>query len=140
MRGFLIAAAMIAATGATMIMTAETALAAAGDEPIPPEAWRELTTGKTIYYYKDGKLFGREYYVNDEGEVVFRFPNGVCAEGRWAFAEGKYCFAFGSQLHCFQHVKRGSEIVVIGDEDGEEQTVERIVEAEPLSCAKAIES
>ncbi|MEX2520237.1 MAG: hypothetical protein WD969_13005 [Paracoccaceae bacterium] len=132
MRVFLIAAAMALAAGA--------AVAASEDKPIPPEAWRELTTGKTVHYYKDGQPFGREYYINDEGEVVFRFPNGDCAEGRWAFAEGKYCFAFGNQLHCFHHVKRGSEIVVIGDADGEEQTVEQIEEGEPLSCSKAVDS
>lgn len=116
------------------------AMADSGDEPIPPEAWRALTTGKTVYYYKDGELFGREYYVNEEGDVVFRFPGGQCAEGRWAYAEGRYCFAFGAEMYCFQHVKRGDDIVVIGEDDGEEQTVERIVEKEPLSCAFALDS
>lgn len=125
---------------ALAIFAGGAAAAGAEDEPITPEAWRELTTGKTVYYYKDGALFGREYYVNEKGDVVFRFPNGVCAEGRWAYADQKYCFAFGAEVYCFQHVKRGNEIVIIGEEDGEEQTVERIVEKEPLSCDFALDS
>lgn len=122
------------------LILAAGAAAAGADEPIPPDAWKALTTGKTLYYYKDGALYGREYYANDEGDVIFRFPNGACAEGRWAFADGQYCFAFAGELHCFRHVKRGSEIVVIGEADGEEQTVERIVEREPLSCGQALDS
>lgn len=136
MRRFRIIASSLIAAG----LLAAGAAHSGADEPIPPEAWRALTTGKTLYYYKDGELFGREYYMNDKGDVIFRFPNGACAEGRWAFAEEKYCFAFAGELHCFRHVKRGDAIVVIGEEDGEEQTVERIVEKEPLSCSEAVES
>lgn len=113
---------------------------AASDEPIGPDEWRALTTGKTLYYHKDGELYGREYYKNEEGDVVFRFPNGQCAEGRWAFAEEKYCFAFGGQLHCFIHILRDGEIVVISLDDGSEQTVEQIAENEPLSCAQGVDS
>lgn len=112
--------------------------AASKDEIIGPDAWRELSVGKTLYYYKDGELYGKEYYVNPEGDVVFRFPNGVCAEGRWAFADDKYCFLFDGQLHCFWHVMRDGEIVVIGEADGEEQTVEKIVDDEPLGCGASI--
>ncbi|MFV0473535.1 MAG: hypothetical protein ACK5MQ_04935 [Pikeienuella sp.] len=114
--------------------------AASADEPIGADAWRALTAGKTLYYYKDGELYGREYYPNDKGDVVFRFPNGFCSKGRWAFAEGKFCFAFEGELHCFEHVKRGDEIVVISDPEGDEQTVERIVDREPLSCDAALSS
>ncbi|MEM7270984.1 MAG: hypothetical protein AAF401_17225 [Pseudomonadota bacterium] len=113
--------------------------AAAKDAQIGPDAWRALTDGKTVYYFKDGRLYGREYYAPG-GDVVFRFPNGICAEGRWAFAEEKYCYAYAGQLHCFAHVMRDGEIVIIGDADGEEQVVEKIVESEPLSCSEAIDS
>ena len=114
--------------------------AAAADKPIPPDDWRKMTLGKTLHYFKDGEPYGREYYMNPQGDVVFRFPNGVCAEGRWAYAEGKYCFAFGQELFCFHHVMRGDKIVVIGEEDGDEQTIESISDHEPLSCAKEVSS
>ena len=124
----------------SVLLLAAATSATAKDAMIGPDAWRELSTGKTLYYFKDGELYGKEYYINDEGEVVFRFPNGVCAEGRWAYDDGKYCFAFeGSPvLHCFWHVMRDGQIVVIGEADGEEQTVEQIEDNEPLGCGSAI--
>jgi hypothetical protein len=110
----------------------------AADALIGPDAWRELSTGKTLYYFKDGELYGKEHYLDDEGNVVFQFPEGQCAEGKWAYAEDKYCFAFGGQLHCFWHVMRDGKIVVIGEADGEEQTVEKIVDSEVLGCGSEI--
>ena len=111
----------------------------AGDAMIEPDAWREMTSGKTLYYFKEGELYGKEYYGPD-GDVTFRFPSGQCAEGRWAHADGKYCFAFDgdTRLHCFWHVMREDKIVVIGEADGEEQTVERIEDGEPMGCGSAI--
>ena len=111
----------------------------AADAMIEPDAWREMTTGKTLYYFKDGELYGKEYYGLN-GDVIFRFPAGQCVEGRWAHADGKYCFAFDgdSNLHCFWHVMRDDKIVVIGEADGEEQTVETIEENAPLGCGSAI--
>lgn len=125
-----------------MILTAfcAGAVSAGADEPIPPEDWRAMTTGKTLHYYKDGELFGREYYRNEKDEVVFRFPNGLCAEGVWTYDSDEYCFAYEGQTSCFRHVKRGDDIVVISGENGEEQVVHKIAEREPLSCAAAIDS
>ncbi|MEL6794137.1 MAG: hypothetical protein AAFP78_11815 [Pseudomonadota bacterium] len=125
---------------ALAICVAASASAAGKDAMIGPDAWRELSTGKTLYYFKDGELYGKEYYINDEGDVVFRFPSGVCAEGKWAHSDGRFCFAFDGSpmLHCFWHVMRDDQIVVIGEADGEEQTVEKIVDDEPLGCGSAI--
>ena len=114
--------------------------AVASDAEIGPDAWRALTEGKTLHYFKDGKLYGREYYAPDGKSTVFRFPNGLCAEGQWAYADRQYCFAYAGQLHCFKHIKRGDDIVILGLEDGEEQVVEKIAENEPLSCSEAVDS
>lgn len=113
--------------------------AQAGDAMIEPDDWRAMTSGKTLYYFKDGELYGKEYYAPDGG-VTFRFPSGLCVEGRWAHADGKYCFAFqgDDQLHCFWHVMREDKVVVIGEADGEEQTVDRFEDGEPMGCGSAI--
>lgn len=123
---------------AAMALAATPAMA--NDAEISPDAWRTLTQGKTLHYFKDGELYGREYYAPDGKSTVFRFPNGLCAEGQWAFAERQYCFAYGGQLHCFKHIQRGDDIVILGLDDGEEQKVEKIVENEPLSCGEAVNS
>ena len=123
---------------AAMALVAAPAMAS--DAEIEPDAWRALTTGKTLHYWKDGQLYGREYYAPDGKSTVFRFPNGLCAEGQWAFADRQYCFAYGGQLHCFKHIQRGDDIIILGLEDGEEQKVEKIAENEPLTCAEAVNS
>lgn len=112
----------------------------ASDVEISPDAWRALTQGKTLHYFKDGELYGREYYAPDGKSTVFRFPNGLCAEGQWAYAERQYCFAYAGQLHCFKHLQRDEDIIILGLEDGEEQKVEKITENEPLSCSEAVNS
>lgn len=118
---------------------------ALADEPVTAEEWRSLTAGKTLYYFKDGELYGREYYPardEDDNRVIFRFPTGECAEGSWEKVDDHFCFSFGSQLHCFSHVRRGDEIIVSGDDgdDGDEQSVGAFHEREPLSCAPAVDS
>ena len=123
-----------------LILCAAAASAEEREADIGPDAWRALTEGKTLHYYKDGELFGREYYAPDGDRVIFRFPQGQCAEGRWAYADGQYCFAYVGELHCFEHVLRGDDIFVKGVEDGSEQTVGEIVDNQPLSCAEAIDS
>ena len=125
---------------AAALLAASPAIANGSDAEIDPDAWRALTTGKTLHYFKNGELYGREYYAPDGKSTVFRFPNGLCAEGQWAYAERQYCFAYGGQLHCFKHIQRGEDIVILGLEDGEEQKVEKIVKNEPLSCSEAVNS
>ena len=129
MKHVLLAALTLAATTAT-----------AQEAAIGPDAWRALTEGKTLYYYKDGELYGREYFGPGD-RVVFRFPNGACTEGAWAYAEEKFCFAYAGQLHCFSHWMRDGEIVVRSiDDPEEEQTVEKIADNEPLTCDEAVDS
>jgi hypothetical protein len=103
--------------------------AIAGDEPIPPEEWRKMTLGRTVYYYIGGSFFGREYYWPGSDMVTFQHVSGACAEAPWDFAEGRYCFYF-DRAHCFRHVRRGDEIVIIPvnpeNEDATEQTVKKI--------------
>lgn len=129
-------------TIAAACLAALPALAAegGGEAEIGPDAWRALTVGKTLHYHKDGRLYGREYYDPDGKRVVFRFPNGVCAEGRWAYADSQYCFLYLDEMHCFSHFMRDGEIYVVELEEGEEQKVEKIAENEPLSCAEALDS
>lgn len=117
------------------------ASAIAQDALIGPDAWRELTDGKTLHYYQDGEPYGREYYEPGTNRVVFRAENGACAEGRWAHRDDTFCFAYFGELHCFEHVLRKGEIVVKGLQgDMEEQQVQEITDNEPLFCGEDIES
>jgi|OM-RGC.v1.023555888 hypothetical protein len=107
--------------------------------PIPPEEWRAMTRGKTVWYALDGAHWGREYFHPDSDVATFLGRDGQCLSAPWAHVDGVYCFAYGG-LHCFRHLRRGEEIVVIPvDGDGGEQTVERI-DRTPVSCEAPLSS
>lgn len=114
----------------------------AADAEIGPDAWRALTEGKTLFYYRDGALYGWEYYYPDSVKVEFCSADGVHAVGEWGYSEGTYCFAYFGDLHCFRHVMRDGEIFVIdvnsGDDGagGDEQRVDRIANGGPIPCSE----
>ena len=124
----------------SLMLLASPAPALAQDALIGPDAWREMVLGKTLYYYKDGELYGREYYAPQGDRVVFSFAEGGCAEGRWAWSGDVFCFAYFGELHCFEHLLRDGAVIVKGVDGGEEQKVEEIVDGEPLSCGESVES
>lgn len=116
-------------------LAAQAALAA--DALIGPDAWRTMTAGKTLHYYRDGALYGREYYYPDGEKVEFCSANGIHAVGRWAHSNDTYCFAYFGDLHCFKHVMRDGEIFVIDVNDAEdEQKVDHISDGGPLPCSE----
>lgn len=130
----------VAALAALLLSAAATT---AGDEPIPPDEWRRMTTGRTVYYFIAGEFFGREYYWPGTDMVTFQHASGVCADARWDYSEAGYCFYF-DRPHCFDHVRRNGTIVIIplNTPEGEvptEQTVGQIAPV-PFSCDPGVTS
>lgn len=122
---------------AALICTATAPSLRAADALIGPDAWRAMTANKTLHYYREGKLYGREYYYPDGDKVEFCSADGFHAVGRWAFADDTYCFAYFGDLHCFQHVMREGEIYVVDINDEEdEQKVDLITDGGPLPCSE----
>ncbi len=104
-----------------------------GDGVIGDREWRTLTEGKTVYYQKDGKPLGREYYTPGQNFLTFEAPDGHCIDGVWAFADGQFCFWYGDSFQCYAHIRRNGKIFTLSDTSNSEQQVERIVD-EPLTC------
>lgn len=133
--GFIIAAI-------TAIGTAAGGLAAGGeDAAIPPEEWRAMAVGKTVYYAIDGTYFGREYYWPDRDMVTFQHASGRCVEGRWTYEDSVYCFYF-DRPNCFAHVRRGGGIVIVprdSSDPADEQDVMQIVPV-AFSCTPGLTS
>lgn len=130
---------LMQATAAAALLSVVTAPALnAADALIGPDAWRAMTAGKTLHYYQNGELHGREYYYPDGDKVEFCSAEGMHAVGRWAFSDDTYCFAYFGDLHCFQHVMRDGDIFVVDVNDAEdEQKVDHISDGGPLPCSEA---
>lgn len=127
------------ALAALLALCAAATAAEDGGAPIPIEEWRAMTRGKTVWYALDGAHWGREYFHPDRDVATFLGRDGQCLTAPWAYVDGVYCFAYGG-LHCFRHLRRDGEIVVVPVEgDGAEQTVERI-DRTPVSCEAPLSS
>lgn len=109
-----------------------------GDRPIPPEEWRALTEGRTVTYTIGGRLWGREFFHPGGERATFLGADGACMTAPWAYAEGLYCFGYGG-LHCFRHVRRDGDILILPEGGGPEQAVEG-VETAPISCDAPLSS
>ena len=111
------------------------AAAPAEDAPVKSlneQEWRAIVSGKTLYYYTQQGLVGREYYPPaSESRVVFVYFDGTCFDGTWSQKDGVYCYEFDG-AHCFKHFQQGERLFVEGV-DGDIQDILRITD-EVLSC------
>lgn len=109
----------------------------APDEDAPVKSlseqeWRAIASGKTLYYYTQQGLVGREYYPPAaDRRVVFVYFDGTCFDGTWSQEDGLYCYEFDG-AHCFRHFQQGERLYVEGV-DGDVQDILRITD-EVLSC------
>ena len=51
------------------------------------------TTGKTLFYGRDGAAYGAEEYL-DNRRVRWSFLDGKCKDGRWYEEQGQICFVY----------------------------------------------
>lgn len=123
---------------ALTVLLAGSALAASsepqpGDVPVSAAEWRRLTEGRVVWYSLNGEHWGREYFHPNRQRATFVYRDGTCVSAPWIESDGVFCFAYGG-LHCFNHVRRDGQLVVLPVDGGPMQTIERITDDGPLSC------
>lgn len=123
---------------AALIAAPAFASAASAEEPIPPEEWREMTLGRTVWYSLDGAPWGREHFHLDGRTATFVTHDGQCMTAPWAWSDGLYCFAYDG-LHCFRHVRRDGAMLAVPESGEPAQVIEKITD-EPLSCGPSLSS
>lgn len=106
--------------------------------PVPPDEWRALTDGRTVWYFARDGLWGRELYrlgdaTAQGGMVTFEHRDGECLDARWTHDAGLYCFDFGAgPAHCFRHLRWQNRLFAISV-SGDVQEVKRI-DRSGVSC------
>lgn len=109
------------------------ASAVSGDETVSLREWQDLTSGKTVYYSRGGTVLGKEYYERDAFFLVYEGSDGQCVEGVWAYTDDRFCFLYGPNFQCYNHVRRDGKLYSQSDTGQEELEINRIVD-EPLAC------
>ena len=66
---------------------------AGAQQSLSPEAFRNLSEGKTLYFSQSGQYYGAEQYFKGD-RARWQYPNGECTEGRWYGAGQSLCFEY----------------------------------------------
>ncbi|MGB0499454.1 MAG: hypothetical protein ACPGID_14030 [Rubricella sp.] len=140
MRKTVLAAAFAGLAATVPAGASESPLLQPGDRQIPVDEWIDMVEGRTVYYFIEGRFFGQEYYFPGNRFARFQHVSGVCLEGTWDYRprDFAYCYHWGHDSPCFQHVEREGEIKVLILDPGpdtvlEEQTVMQVVDG-GFSC------
>ena len=73
---------------------------------ISPDEFEAMSTGKTLYFSKDGQAYGAEHFYKGR-RSKWRYSDGTCEDGEW-FTENKlFCFNYenGTQTQCWTFFK-----------------------------------
>lgn len=64
---------------------------------VGPNEFESLSTGKTLYFSKDGKAYGAEHFYKGR-RSKWRYSNGICEDGEW-FTQGElFCFNYEGNI------------------------------------------
>jgi hypothetical protein len=123
---------MKAVLAAIAVVLAGPALA---QEPMTGAEFEAYTTGKTLHYGTNGRIYGGEDYLPGR-KVRWSFLDGKCLDGEWYAANSQICFVYVDDptpvCWTFFETPGGLVANLRGDEM---QTLYQIGDAaEPLFC------
>jgi len=78
---------------ASLILAVAIYPASAGEEPVSPSAFRKYAEGWTLYFARDGELFGSERFERG-GKTRWRYEDGSCVRGVWRPSGAQICFLY----------------------------------------------
>lgn len=81
------------------------------DGTIGPDAFKTLTTGRTLTFTLDGRYYGAEQYL-PERKVIWRLGNGDCVVGEWFPRNDSICFTYDAiaGLQCWRFTRRQGQL------------------------------
>lgn len=107
-------------------------------EPVSPQEFEALATGRTLHFTQDGLPFGAEQYFSGR-RTLWRFFDGSCETGLWQPADDLICFTYdtGPDRQCWrlwrEKGRLSAVLVVEGFDSGIPLDLARIDDAD-LPC------
>jgi hypothetical protein len=79
---------------------------ASAETNVSPSEFEALSTGKTLYFSKDGKSYGAEHFYKGH-RSKWRYSDGNCEDGVWFTHEDLFCFNYegGTETQCWTFFK-----------------------------------
>ena len=89
-------------------------------EPVSPQAFEELSRGRTLHFTLGGQAFGSEQYF-DGRRSLWRFADGTCQQGVWHAEGEEVCFVYESnpETQCWRFFRSGAGLSAERVEDGQ---------------------
>ncbi|MCP5075618.1 MAG: hypothetical protein GY947_20300 [Rhodobacteraceae bacterium] len=112
------------------------ALPAAAEEIISPDEFETLSTGKTLYFTRDGRHFGAEQFYTRR-RSLWQYNGGECSDGVWYAKGDLICFEYeGNPAPQCWHFLKTSQGFVARPENGapEADITMSGIDTEPLDC------
>ncbi len=106
------------------------------EEIVTPQEFKDISEGKTLYFSRDGRLFGIEQFYKRH-RSTWQFADGECDDGVW-YPQGDYiCFQYtkNPDAQCWTFLKTDKGYVARAQGAGPEfDLFLRSVDQEPLNC------
>lgn len=100
-----------------------TALPLRAETIITPDEFDELSVGRTLYFTRSGRFYGKEQYFENR-IVTWKDQSGQCQAGRWSGIGDTICFLYehDPNLHCWHFLQKetGMAARLIGDDPGDD--------------------
>ena len=107
-----------------------------GETIITPEEFETLSQSKTLFFYRDGQIYGAEQFFKGR-QSTWKFADGECDRGIWFPKGDQICFQYqanpGTQCWHFLKTKDGFSARFLGNEPSLDLKLRTINRAE-LIC------
>jgi len=111
-------------------------VAGAGEAPLTGGEFEARTTGRTMTYAVDGKVYGTEQYLPGN-RVIWAFEGDDCVRGTWEETAGRICFLYEDDPEpaCWQFFDDGGRLTARFDGDPEGARLKEVAQSpEPMNC------
>lgn len=118
------------------IILLATVTTAHAETPMGPAEFDAYTTGRTLFFARDGQSYGAERYLPGR-RVQWSFLDGQCKDGRW-YPEGDHiCFVYEDDPdpHCWQFTRSPQGLKAQFQDDGQSAPLYEALETdEEMLC------
>ena len=106
------------------------------DIVVPPAAFEQMSTGKTLYFFRNGAFFGAEQYFAGR-KSLWQYNGDACMEGEWFAKDDLICFTYREQPtpQCWHFLEKSSGYVARAEGDPPDLDLDLgAIDTTPLDC------
>ena len=112
------------------------AVPAFGETIITPNAFEKLSTGKTMYFTRNGQFYGAEQFYSRR-RSLWQYADKECADGVWFPKGDLICFTYDENKtqQCWHFIEKSDGFVARSEGSSEEfDILMDKVDDKPLDC------